>query len=82
MIRKVEGTVHGNSIEVAEELGLHDGDRVELTVEKISKRTEPWGEGLRRCAGALADSWTEEDDRILEQIYRDRHHDTRPEIQW
>jgi len=39
-----------------------------------------WGDGLRRCAGALADEWTEEDDRILEEIYQQRKYDTRLEI--
>jgi len=29
---------------------------------------EPWGEGLRRCAGALTSEWTDEDDRILEAM--------------
>jgi len=40
----------------------------------------PWGEGLRACAGALAKEWTEEDDRILEEIYQQRKHSGRPEI--
>ena len=39
-----------------------------------------WGEGLRRCAGAFAADWTEDDDRILEEIYRDRKSDSRKEI--
>jgi hypothetical protein len=33
-----------------------------------------------KTAGLLADSWTEEDDRILEEIYRDRRRETRREI--
>lgn len=80
MIQKVEGVVHGKSINVAGDLNLRDGERVELTIEKVTGRTEPWGEGLRRCAGALADFWTEEDERILERIHRERHHDPRPEV--
>jgi len=39
-----------------------------------------WGEGLRRCAGALADDWTEQDDKILDEIYQSRHSDSRPEV--
>jgi len=34
--------------------------------------TLQWIEGLRRCAGALANEWTDEDDRILEEIYQSR----------
>jgi hypothetical protein len=41
---------------------------------------KPWGEGLRRCAGALADEWTGDDDRILDEIHQDRKHDSREEI--
>jgi hypothetical protein len=33
-----------------------------------------------RTAGALADSWTDEDDRILEEIYKDRKRETRREM--
>lgn len=33
-----------------------------------------------KTAGLLADSWTEEDDRILEEIHRDRKRETRREI--
>jgi hypothetical protein len=33
-----------------------------------------------KTAGLLADSWIEEDDRILEEIYQDRKRETRREI--
>ena len=55
------------------------GRQVEVQV-KVLPETRPWGEGLRRCAGALAGEWTEEDDRILAEIHQDRKHDTRREI--
>jgi hypothetical protein len=76
------GFVRGKLIEVSDDLGLSEGEQVEVTVTQLEERpAKPgWGEGLRRCAGALADSWTEADDRILEQIYLDRKTDTRPEL--
>lgn len=80
MIRKIHGTVHGTAIELDENLGLRDGERVEVTVEHLGSGGAAWGEGLRRCAGALAHSWTEDDDRILEQIQRERKTDPRPEV--
>jgi hypothetical protein len=82
MIKEAYGVIRGRTIEISEDLGLVDGDQVKLTVEPMSCRSpiKSWGEGLRRCAGALADSWTEEDDRILEEIYRERQRDTRPEV--
>jgi hypothetical protein len=33
-----------------------------------------------KTAGLLADSWTDEDDRMLEEIYRDRKRESRREI--
>jgi len=74
----IQGVVHGRTIELATDPGLQDGQVVEVTVRVVEPPTT-WGEGLRRCAGALADSWTEEDDRILEEIRRERYQDRRPE---
>jgi hypothetical protein len=56
------------------------GQQVEIKVRVVPKRAEPWGEGLKRCAGILADEWTEEDDRILEEIHQDRRRNSRREI--
>ena len=71
MIRTVHGVVHGKTIQLAEDLGVAEGQAVEVQV-KILSADKPWGEGIRRSAGALADEWTEEDDRILDEIYRER----------
>ncbi len=78
-MKTVHGIVHGKTIELAEDLGVAEGQEVEVQV-KILQPTRTWGDGLRRCAGALADEWTEEDDRILSEIYQDRKRDTRKEI--
>src|SRR5207247_2484857 len=79
MTKTVHGKMHGKTIELDEDLGAEDGQDVEVQVTFTpSRRT--WGEGLRRCAGALANEWTEEDDRILNEIYQDRKRDTRKEI--
>ncbi len=80
MIRRVHGIVHGKTIEIEEDLGLSDGDKVSIVVEGHQSSQGKWGEGLRRCAGAVADDWTEQDDKILDEIYRSRHSDSRTEI--
>lgn len=80
VIRRVHGIVHGKMIEIEEELGLPDGDRVSIVIESPQSSQDTWGEGLRRCAGALVDDWTEGDDKILDEIYRSRHSDSRSEI--
>jgi hypothetical protein len=55
------------------------GQQVEIQIRVVT-RPESWGEGLKRCAGALASEWTEEDDRILEEIHQDRNRPSRREI--
>jgi hypothetical protein len=79
MIRTLRGVIHGRTIELTEDLGVADGQPVEITIKIVASRS-PWGEGLRRCAGAFATDWTEEDDRIMEEIHQERKRDTRKEI--
>lgn len=79
MTRVAHGTVRGKTIELREDLGMTEGQEVELTVNPVST-TGNWGEGLRRCAGVLATEWPEEDDRILSEIHDDRKRDTRQDL--
>jgi hypothetical protein len=79
MLRQVHGVIHGRTIELTEDPGVADGQQVEITIKTVSN-PRPWGEGLRRCAGAFAAEWTEEDDRILDEIHQERKRDTRKEI--
>ncbi|MFN0051237.1 MAG: hypothetical protein ACKV0T_03545 [Planctomycetales bacterium] len=66
-------------IEVTDELGIADGQEVEIQIQPVSgKRT--WGEGILRSAGAMAPFWTEEDDRILEEIRQNRSRTSHREI--
>ena len=77
--RKGVGKVHGKTIEPDEDLGGAEGREVEVQVRVISpKKRLPgpppgWQLGSKRtAAGMMADPWTEEDDRILEEIHQDR----------
>ena len=79
MTKTMHGKIHGRTIELDEDPGVAEGQQVEITIRTVPA-TKTWGEGLRRCAGALADEWTDEDDRILEEIHQDRKRDTRREI--
>jgi hypothetical protein len=79
MIKAIHGKVHGRIIELDDDLGVPDGQEVEVQV-RVVPSPKQWGDGLRRCAGALANEWTEEDDRVLERIYEDRKRDTRREV--
>ena len=78
--RILHGIVHGKTIQLTDDPGVPSGQEVEVVVTPLSATNATWGEGLRRCAGALADEWTEEDDRILEEIYVQRKIDTRRDV--
>lgn len=63
---------YGKTIELQQEPGVPDGQEVEIVIRSITAipASEPWGEGLRHCAGALADiSGLDED---MEQILNER----------
>jgi hypothetical protein len=75
MTKIIHGKIHGRTIELAEDLGLAEGQDVEVQV-KIVPPARKWGEGIRRTAGALADDpqW----DAIMEEIYQQRKLERRP----
>jgi hypothetical protein len=79
MTKVLHGTINGRTIELTEDLGLAPGEKVEVQVRTL-RNTQNWGEGLKRCAGALANDWAEEDDRILDEIHQDRKRPSRREI--
>jgi hypothetical protein len=80
MIKKIMlGVVNGKTIALTEDPGVPAGQEVEILVTPLPSAPQGWGEGLRRCAGALGDDWSDDDDRILEEIYRQRKQDGRPE---
>jgi citrate lyase beta subunit len=72
MSKIVNGVIHGKTIELDQESGLPDGQTVEVAIQIVQAglAPEPWGEGLRRCAGALADIPGLDED--MEQILQER----------
>lgn len=78
-VKLARGVVHGRMIELVEDLGLAEGQEVEVRVEVVPRRKPlpgpPSGwrpEGTPSAAGMMAEDWTEEDDRIFEEIERGR----------
>ena len=74
------GTVHGRTIELDADPGIADGRKVEVLLRVKQPPGPPPGwkpGGQKTAAGMMADHWSEEDDRILEQIYADRKQDSR-----
>ena len=71
MTKVTHGKVHGRTIELAEDLGLAEGQEVEVSVRTVpTSPTRKPGEGLLRTEGALADDphW----DAIMDEVYRER----------
>jgi len=79
MLKTIRGRIHGKTIEFDEAIDIADGVEVEIVI-RATQSSRPWGEGLKRSAGALADSWTEEDDEILADLHQDRERTTPREI--
>ncbi len=74
MTKTIHGKVHGKTIELDEDLGMTEGQDVEVQV-RVVQSNRKWGEGILRSAGALADDpyW----DAIMEEIHRARKIDRR-----
>jgi hypothetical protein len=78
MTKIVHGIVHGKTIELDENLGVADGQEVEVQI-KIIPLPGKWGEGVLRTAGALADDphW----DGIMEEVHQARKIQRRPQTE-
>jgi hypothetical protein len=75
----IHGTIRGRTIELTEDLGLAEGQEVEVSVRTVPEApTRKPGEGLLRTEGSLADDsdW----DGIMEEVHRERKNDSRREI--
>ncbi|MBA3315274.1 MAG: hypothetical protein H0T47_18555 [Planctomycetaceae bacterium] len=81
MTKTLHGTIRGRTIELTDDPGLRDGSSVEIVL-RYSTPDPAFcpGDGILRSAGALADVWTDEDDRILQEIYEDRHRPSHREL--
>jgi hypothetical protein len=77
MTKTVHGIMRGKMIELAEDIGVAEGQEVEVRVTLVSA-TRPWGEGLTRVAGALAGDG--EWDGIMQEVHRDRELDRRDQM--
>jgi len=87
MVKTVYGIVHGKTIELDDDLGVAEGQKVEVQVRMIGLKKRPPGPppgwrpgGTETAAGMMAEHWTEEDDQILDSIERDRHRPSKREL--
>lgn len=78
MTKTLHGKVHGKMIELDEDLGVADGQEVEVHVRVLFKTLRKPGEGFLRTEGALADDT--EWDAIMEEIHQGRKLERRPQV--
>ena len=77
MTKTMQGTAHGRIIELDHDLGVAEGQKVEIQVTVIP-RPRTSGEGLLRTEGALA--CDEEWDSIMAEIHQARKLERRPPL--
>jgi hypothetical protein len=75
MVKTIQGTIRGRTIELTEDPGLKDGQPVRVQLTPVTPPAEPWGEGLRRSAGCMADD--PDFDRVMQEIYLERKRERR-----
>ena len=83
MTKVMHGIVRGKFIELDADAGLEDGRKVEVILRTKDLPGPPlgWKPGSSEsAAGMMAPFWTEEDDRILDEIHRDRKKEGRSRI--
>ena len=69
------GIIHGNIIELQSNPGFQEGQQVEVILSAASSPHDSGGK-TRYPPGSRALNWTEQDDRILAELYRQRQADT------
>jgi hypothetical protein len=69
MTRTIHGMIRGRMIELREDIGLRDGQDVEVHVTPVAP-PRPWGEGIRRSAGCMADD--PDFDAVMSQVHQAR----------
>jgi hypothetical protein len=82
-MKRLEGVAHGRSIELRGDSGIEEGREVEVFVQTRGLPGPPpdWRpDGTESAAGRLADSWTDDDDRILQEIYEERQRSSGREL--
>lgn len=73
------GIIHGNIIELQNNPGFQEGQQVDVILTAASPQHDSGGE-TRYPPGSRALNWTEQDDRILAELYRQRQADTGREV--
>ena len=79
----LRGVVRGRTVELDRDPGLEENRVVDVILRTKQLPGPPlgWQPGsTETAAGMLAETWTPEDDRILEEIYEERKRSTFREL--
>ncbi len=76
--KTLQGTVHGRTIELDDDVGAPEGQEVRVHVTFLAPAGN-WGEGILESAGGWADY--PEMDAIMEEIYQSRKVERRPQME-
>jgi hypothetical protein len=71
----LRGTVRGRTVELDRDPGIEENSIVEVILRTKQLPGPPPGwkpENQETAAGMLSDTWTPDDDRILDEIYEER----------
>jgi hypothetical protein len=69
MAKHFQGVVHGRTVELDQDPGIAEGERVDVMM-RVAPPSLPWGEGILRSAGIAVDVPGFEE--AFEQVQRDR----------
>jgi hypothetical protein len=69
MSNLLHGIIHGKTIQLDEDPGIGEGQPVQVVVQPAAP-PKRWGDGLRRCAGSMADD--PDFDAIMQEIQDER----------
>lgn len=74
MTKTLFGVIHGKTIELKNDPGLADGEPVRVVIESAVPRPSHGTGALPRAVEQAGDPvWTEETDRIFDELDRERH---------
>jgi len=71
MIQAMRGTIHGKTIELNDAPEIPEGAQVDVFL-RVAEPERQHNEGTQSKDDDIAPWWTEEDDRIFEQLELDR----------
>jgi len=78
MSQTLTGTVHGNTIVLDTPPSFPDGQSVEVVIRSSAPSSPPFD--AQATESVPPEWWTPEDDQILDEIYRARKQERRPQF--